>query len=82
MGAHGALKARRVLRNTEAVLGIELLCAAQALEFRKPLRPGRGVGRAYDAVRARVPALEGDRALSPDIEAAAALVREGVFADL
>jgi histidine ammonia-lyase len=82
MGAHGAVKARRVLRNTEAVLGIELLSAAQALEFRKPLRPGRGVGRAYDAVRARVPALEGDRALSPDIEAAAALVREGVFADL
>jgi histidine ammonia-lyase len=82
MGAHGAVKARRVLRNTEAVLGIELLCAAQALEFRKPLRPGAGVQRAYERVRARVPALDADRVLAPDIEAAAALVREGVFADL
>jgi len=79
MGAHGAVKARRVLRNTEAVLGIELLCAAQALEFRKPLRPGRGVERAYELLRAHVPALDGDRALAPDIAAAAALVREGVL---
>jgi histidine ammonia-lyase len=82
MGAHGVIKARRVLRNTEAVLGIELLCAAQALEFRKPLRPGRGVARAYDLLRARIPALDRDRVLAPDIAAAAALVREGVFADL
>ena len=82
MGAHGAVKLRRVLRNTEAVLGIELLCAAQALEFRKPLRPGRGVERAYELLRARIPALDGDRVLAPDIEAAATLVRDGVFADL
>lgn len=82
MGAHGAVKARRVLRNTEAVLAVELMCAAQALEFRKPLRPGRGVQRAYEAFRARIGVLDADRALGPDIEAAAALVREGVFADL
>jgi histidine ammonia-lyase len=82
MGAHGAVKLRRVLRNTEAVLGIELLCAAQALEFRKPLRPGRGVEAAYERLRARIPELDGDRVLAPDIEAAATLVREGVFADL
>jgi histidine ammonia-lyase len=79
MGAHGAVKARRVLRNTEAVLGIELLCAAQALEFRKPLRPGRGVGRAYEIFRATIPPLEGDRVLAPDIEAAAKLVRDGAL---
>jgi histidine ammonia-lyase len=79
MGAHGALKARRVLRNVEAVLGIELLCAAQALEFRKPLRPGRGVERAYTVFREHIDELDADRALAPDIEAAAALVREGVL---
>jgi histidine ammonia-lyase len=79
MGAHGALKARRVLRNTEAVLAIELLCAAQALEFRKPLRPGRGVERAYQVFRERIGQLDADRALAPDIEAAAALVREGTL---
>lgn len=81
MGAHGAIKARRVLRNTEAVLGIELLCAAQALEFRRPLRPGRGVERAYGILRATIPPLEGDRVLAPDIEAAAALVRDGALVE-
>ncbi|HVH12387.1 MAG TPA: aromatic amino acid lyase, partial [Longimicrobium sp.] len=82
MGAHGAIKARRVLRNTETVLGIELMCAAQALEFRKPLRPGRGVEQAYERFRAVISALDGDRILAPDMEAAAALVRDGAFADL
>ena len=82
MGMTSALKLRRVLQNVEAVLGIELLCAAQGLEFRKPLRPGRGVQRAYDSLRERVPALDEDRILAPDIEAAAALVREGVLAEV
>ncbi len=80
MGAHGAVKLRRVLRNTETVLGIELLCAAQALEFRKPLRPGQGVRRAYDLLRAVVPPLGADRNLSVDIAAAAELVRGGGLA--
>jgi histidine ammonia-lyase len=82
MGAHAAVKARRVLRNAEVALGIELLCAAQALEFLKPLHPGRGVERAYRLVRERIPPLEGDRVLAPDIEAAAVLVREGALAGL
>jgi histidine ammonia-lyase len=82
MGAHAAVKARRVLRNTEIVLAVELLCAAQALEFRRPLRPGHGVERAYQAVRERIGELSADRALAPDIEAAAALVRAGVFAEV
>jgi histidine ammonia-lyase len=79
MGAHAAVKARRVLRNTEAVLGIELLCAAQALEFRRPLRAGRGVEQAYALLRGQIGELDADRALAPDIEAAARLVRDGLF---
>ena len=82
MGMTSARKVRQVLRNVETVLAIELLCAAQGLEFRKPLRPGRGVERAYDLVRARVGCLEADRALAPDIEATAALVREGALAEV
>lgn len=82
MGATSAVKARRALRNAEAVLGIELMCAAQALEFRRPLRPGRGVERAYDLVRERIPPLDADRNLSVDIAAAAALVREGALSQL
>jgi histidine ammonia-lyase len=79
MGAHAAVKARRVLRNTEAVLGIELLCAAQALEFRRPLRAGQGVEQAHALLREAVGELVADRALAPDIETAAGLVREGLF---
>ncbi len=79
MGPGAATKARKVLRNTEMVLGIELMCAAQALEFLKPLKPGRGVARAYDLVRERIPPLAEDRVLAPDIEAAGEMVREGKF---
>ncbi|HEV7588234.1 MAG TPA: histidine ammonia-lyase [Longimicrobium sp.] len=82
MGMTSAIKLRRVLRNVETVLGLELMIAAQGLEYRKPLRPGRGVERAYHLVRERIPALTTDRVLAPDIEAAATLVREGVFAEI
>jgi histidine ammonia-lyase len=80
MGAWAARKARQVLRNTEVVLGIELMCAAQALEFLRPLRPGRGVEAAYHQIRSRIAPLEADRVLAPDIAAAAELVRAGGFA--
>jgi histidine ammonia-lyase len=82
MGAAAARKARQVLRNTEAVLGIELMCGAQALEFLRPLRPGQGVEAAYRIVRSRIAPLEEDRVLAPDIAAAAELVRAGRFARL
>ena len=82
MGVSSAWKARRVLRNVETVLGIELMCAAQALEFLKPLHPGVGVRRAYDLVRSTIPPLERDRVLARDIAAAAALVTRGAFARL
>ena len=82
MGMTSARKARQVLRNVETVLGIELLCAAQGLKYREPLRPGRGVERARRLFRDRVSVLTSDRILAPDIEAAAAMVREGAFAEL
>lgn len=75
MGA--ALKARRVAANVRNVIAIELMCAAQGIDFRAPLRPGRGVAAAHAAVRARVAPLAGDRVLSPDIAAAAALIASG-----
>lgn len=80
MGMTAAVKAREAVRLLETVLGLELLTAAQGLEFLKPLKPGRGVRRAYDVVRSAVPALERDRQLSPDFEAMEALVRSGEFA--
>ena len=75
MGAISARKALRVLRHAQQVVGIELLCAAQALDFHRPLRPARGTQRAYDVIRTAVPALAGDRVLAPDFAAALALVQ-------
>ena len=75
MGAISARKALRVLRHAQQVVGIELLCAAQALDFHRPLRPARGTQRAYDMIRTAVPALAGDRVLAPDFAAALDLVQ-------
>ncbi|HTY08156.1 MAG TPA: histidine ammonia-lyase, partial [Candidatus Edwardsbacteria bacterium] len=63
--------------NVRRVLACELLCAAQGLEFLKPLRPGKGVRAAYDAVRQRATAFTRDREFSPDIEAIASLIEDG-----
>src|SRR5213594_452641 len=79
MGMSAAWKAGRVLANAERIVAIELLAGAQGLEYLKPLRPGRGVARAYGAVRGEVSALAGDRPLTADIERIAGGVREGKF---
>jgi histidine ammonia-lyase len=79
MGMTGALKLRQIVENAERILGIELMCAAQGLEFRRPLRASREVERAHATVRAVVPRLDQDRVLSPEIEALAAAVRAGTF---
>ncbi|HVF41307.1 MAG TPA: histidine ammonia-lyase [Gemmatimonadaceae bacterium] len=80
MGA--AWKARRVLNNLRYVLGIELMCAAQGLDFRAPLSPGGGVRTAHQTVRSIIPHLEADRVLTPDIEALAAAIGSGRFRGL
>jgi histidine ammonia-lyase len=77
MGATAAHKARQAVTLAARVVAIELLCAAQMLEFRKPLKPGRGVQVAYERVRALVPALTNDRPPAPDIERLAQAVLDG-----
>jgi len=79
MGATSAHKVLRVLEQAQQVIAIELMCAAQMLEFRKPLKPGAGVQQAYDIVRSYVAKLEHDRVLAPDIAALAKAVQEGAF---
>lgn len=68
MAMAAAWKLRRVVRNVRYVLAIELMCAAQGIDYRAPLKPGRGVARAHASVRRLVAPLERDRVLSPDIE--------------
>jgi histidine ammonia-lyase len=79
MGMTGALKLRTVVENAENVLAIELLAAAEGLEFRRPLKAGAGVERAFTALRALAPRLDEDRALSGDIERVAGAIRTGTF---
>lgn len=79
MGMTAALKFRQIVRNTEQILAIELMCAAQGLEYLKPLRPARGVDLAYQKLRHLVAPLKEDRALAPDITKIAAAVTAGVF---
>jgi histidine ammonia-lyase len=76
MGMTAALKLAQIVRNVEIVLAIELLCAAQGLEFLKPLKPGLKLATVYQRVRERAPALERDAQLSPLIESLVPLVRE------
>ena len=73
-------KLMRILHNVRHVLAVELLCAAQGLEFRRPLRAGVGVERCYAAVRQRVAPLVADRVVGPDIESLAVGVANGEFA--
>ncbi len=82
MGATAALKLRQALGLAYRVIAIELMAAAQGLEFRKPLRPGRGALAAYERVRELVPALAEDRPPAPDIERLAAALRDGLLDDL
>src|SRR5438477_3238612 len=79
MGMTAAWKAERSPATAARTVAIELLAAAQGLEFLKPLAPGRGVARTYAAVRAVAAALDGDRPLTADIEGIAAGIREGRF---
>ncbi|MFZ0393321.1 MAG: aromatic amino acid lyase, partial [Terracidiphilus sp.] len=79
MGMTGALKLRQIVDNVERVLAIELMCAAQAVEFRRPLHTSPKLEDVLFAVRGIVPRLEQDRVLSTDIEALAPAIRRGVF---
>ena len=78
MGMTSALKLRTIVGLAEKVLAIELLAAAEGLEYRKPLKPGAGVEDAFQRVRGLVPRLTEDRVLSVDIERVALAIRAGL----
>ncbi len=77
MGMTAALKARSVTTFATQALAIELLVAAQALDLRAPLKPGRGARAAHELVRSKVPHMEKDRELHRDISAVVALIESG-----
>ncbi|HTW49669.1 MAG TPA: histidine ammonia-lyase [Acidobacteriaceae bacterium] len=79
MGMTAALKFEQIVANAERLLAIELLCAAQGIDYRAPLRSAVRVGEAQAAVRKHVRPLAHDRVLAPEIESLAAALRTGQF---
>lgn len=74
MGSIAARKAREILKNVEKVLAIEMLAAAQALEFRKEWKKGRAVEEVYNLIRDFIPPLKEDRVMYKDINKCVELI--------
>ncbi|MCH9032820.1 MAG: aromatic amino acid lyase, partial [candidate division Zixibacteria bacterium] len=81
MAMTSALKLVDIIRNTQIVIAVELMCAAQALDFKKPLKPGKGTRAAYDFIRQRLSFLKNDRPLHKDIRSIESIVVDGSLVD-
>lgn len=79
MGMTGALKLRAIVDLAERVYAIELLAAAEGLEYRRPLRSGDGVEKVFASVREVAPRVSEDRSLSSDFERLASAIRTGAI---
>ncbi|MBN2409156.1 MAG: histidine ammonia-lyase [Candidatus Aminicenantes bacterium] len=77
MGWTTALKTRQIIDNAQAVLAIEMMAGAQAVDFRAPLKPGRGIQAAHQVIRKYVAHLEEDRPIFNDINALKDVVERG-----
>jgi len=81
MAAHGARRLAPMAGNAFAVVGIELLAAAQGCDFHAPLRSSEPLEAVRSRLRAKIPHLDDDRYFHPDIAAATRLVRDGAVID-
>ena len=82
MAAHGARRLGGMAANVDAVLGIELLAAAQGCDFHAPLASSPAVEAVRARLRQDVPTLDEDRHMAPDMMAAIALIQTGAIVDL
>jgi histidine ammonia-lyase len=76
MGSISVRKALKIVENLEKILGIELFCAAQGFDFRKPLRSGPLINACHDYIRQRIPHIDQDVFLGDYIETAIQMVQE------
>ncbi|MEC3861746.1 histidine ammonia-lyase [Mesobacterium sp. TK19101] len=81
MAAHGARRLMRMADNLGHILGVELLCAAQGVQYRAPLQTSLTLQAVIAELRGHVPELAQDRFLAPDLETAAALLRSRALLD-
>ena len=79
MGWLAAIKAAQIVDRLAAILALELLCAAQGLDFLLPLRPGRGVRKVYEVLRIHVTHLTEDRVLRYDLDRVLPLLEDGTL---
>ncbi len=81
MGSIASTKCYQILRNAQAVTAIELICAAQGIDFHEPLKCGKGTNAAYSLIRENIPHLTEDRILYDDIQTSLDLLRENKILD-
>jgi histidine ammonia-lyase len=81
MAAHGARRLGQMVGNLNRILGVELLCAAQGVEFRAPLATSKPLQKVLARLRQEVAPIGADRYLAPDLETAARLVADGTVAN-
>ncbi|AHF15359.1 histidine ammonia-lyase [Niabella soli] len=81
MGSISGRKLLQVLGNIERIQSIELICAAQALDFHAPLKPTRIIEKVHERMRTKVPHIETDQVMTGYIEEALDLVRSGALID-
>ena len=79
MATFAARRLQAMIANTAHILGIELLAAAQGIEFLRPLQSSAALEQAHALLRREIPAMDQDRYLAPDIEHATTLVRNGAL---
>lgn len=79
MAAHGAVRLGRMVDNLNMILGVEMMCAAQGIEFRAPLKTSPPLAAVVARLRADVATLGEDRFLAPDMAAAAGLIGSGAL---
>jgi histidine ammonia-lyase len=82
MGSISARKALRIVDNLEKILGIELFCASQAFDYRKPLKSGVIIDRCHDHVRSKITFVDRDRILATDMNKAIAILRNRELIDI
>jgi histidine ammonia-lyase len=80
MATHAARRLESMVENAAAVVGIEMLAAAQGIDFHRPARSSLSLERVHADIRSRVAFYAADRYFAPDIEAAKTLVRSGRLA--
>jgi histidine ammonia-lyase len=81
MATHGARRLLPMAANTANVIGIELLAAVQGCDFHAPMKSSERLERARALLRSKIPHLDDDRHMAPDMERATALVASGALAD-